>query len=138
MSHPRAENMPWLSPMITVQDVDKAVDFYSKTFGFEPMQTIPGDDGTTWHASMKYQDQVIMFGKEGAYGNPTKAPATSGTDAPISIYLYIDNVDNFHEDAVKKGAQSIQTPQDMFWEDRMCQFKDPNGYVWSFATNIRK
>jgi len=120
------------------RDVDKAAEFYKNTFDFNEnvQERAKGDDGSTWHTSMQYKDQVLMLDKEGAYGGQTKSPATSGTDAPISMYLYVDNVDTFYKSAVSKGAESMSEPQDMFWGDRMCQIKDTDGYVWSFATYL--
>jgi len=127
-------NMSWITPCLTVKDVDKANEFYKNTFGMTIVDSVPGEDGTTWWSTITHRGETIMLGKEGAWGGNTKAPATSGQDAPASLYLYVEDIDSFHKDATGKGATSVQNPDDMFWGDRMGQLKDIDGYVWSFAS----
>ena len=138
MSHPRPDNTPWLLPYITVVDVDKAVKFYESAFKFNVVNLVPGEDGTSWHAEMKYKDQLLMCGKQGCYGSTTKSPLTSGVECPITLYLYCEDVDKFYKEALFKGALSLAEPENMFWGDRMCRLKDPENYIWSFATHVGK
>ncbi len=128
------ENATWVSPHITVEDVDKSMHFYEKAFQFKKREAAPGEDGMTWHGEMSYQDQMIMLGKSGAYGGSTKTPKQSGIESPMNLYLYCDNVDEFYKKAILEGAQSIVEPADMFWGDRMCKVLDLDGYTWCFAT----
>lgn len=132
----RPKGVPWISPYVIVKDVDQAVQFYEKAFGFERLHLVAGDDGTSWHAEVHYKDHLIMFGKSGAYGGKTKAPTDNGVESPINLYLYCEDVDEFYENALKAGAKSLSAPEDTFWHDRMCRLQDPNGYVWCFATYI--
>ena len=133
---PRPDIMPWVTPHIIVKDVDAAVAFYKKAFGFNTYKAIPGEDGTTWHASLQYKDGMLMFGKQGAWGNTTQPPVMSNVDSPINMYLYCDDVDTFHDQAVAAGAKSVSPPEDTFWGDRMCMLKDIDGYHWAFATQL--
>lgn len=134
MSKP--DRATWLTPYMTVRDIDQATQFYQDAFGFELLDKAEGDDGTSWHAEMRYKDQLIMMGKEGAWGGETKTPASTRNECPIGLYLYTENLDDFYKKAVEAGAISLQEPEAMFWGDRMCQLKDKDDYVWSFATHI--
>ncbi|MCD6046967.1 MAG: glyoxalase [Gammaproteobacteria bacterium] len=125
----------WLTPYMTARDVDAIADFYQRAFGFEILELAKGEDGTTWHAEFRYQDQLVMMGKQGVYGKGAESPATTGVDCPIIPYVYCEDVDKFYEHALKEGAVSVIKPDDMFWGDRMCSVKDPEGYMWSFATH---
>jgi len=136
MTKPRSPEFPWVSPYIIVKDVDAATDFYIKAFNFSKKELAPGDDGKSIHAELRYKDQVIMLGKEGAYGGTTCSPATTQVESPMNLYIYCENVDQFHQHAIKAGAESLSAPEDTFWGDRMCRVKCPDGYVWAFATNI--
>lgn len=129
----KPKNATWLSPYITVKDVDAAVNFYKNAFGFQVGDLAPGEDGTTWHAELKYKDQLIMLGKEGGYDKTSKSPISSGVESPINLYLYCDDVDVFYKHATEHGAISLTAPENMFWGDRMCRLKDIDGYVWAFA-----
>lgn len=126
---------PAIIPYLMVKDVDRAIDFYQKAFGFTlPQEPMRDQDGTASHAEMRYNDCVIMVGKEGAYGFPHRAPRTSGIPSPISLYVYYPDIDAQYEHAIKNGATSLAAPEDMFWGDRMARLTDPDGYEWSIAT----
>lgn len=125
----RPPHLPWVSPYIMVSNLETALAFYNKAFGFELKEKTPE------HAEMRYKDQILMFGQEGAYGSQSKSPRSSGIESPINLYIYVENVDAFHKSAVESGAKSVGDPEDMFWGDRMCRLQCPEGYRWAFATN---
>lgn len=135
-SSTRAPGMPWLSPYLTVRDAAAALDFYQRAFGFRKKNIMTGPDGRILHAEMFWQDSVIMFGPEGAYGNQTRAPVTNGTPSPVSLYVYCDDVDTLFIHATRAGARAIFSPQDMFYGDRVCRLSDPDGHTWNFATHV--
>ncbi len=127
--------MPWVTPFLTVKDADAALAFYQKAFGFEKRFSMPGPDGKTAHAEVRWRDGVIMFGPEGPQ-NKCKAPSTLGMRSPVGIFVYCEDVDALYKRATAAGAKSEMPPQDMFWGDRMCTVVDPDGHIWSFATNV--
>jgi uncharacterized glyoxalase superfamily protein PhnB len=133
----RPSTMPWLTPYVVVKDPARSLEFYQKAFGFAQRSAHTGPDGKIQHAEMTYEDAVIMLGPEATCPGqpPTKAPATTGTPSPVSLYLYCPDVDALHARAVEAGAKSEYAPSDMFWGDRMCSVSDPDGHKWSFATH---
>ena len=128
----RAAGMPWLSPYLSVQDADAALDFYQRAFGFEKRMVMPGPDGRTKHAEMTYHDMVIMFGT----GGKAQAPDTTGVTSPVGLYLYCEDVDALYQRATAAGVKAVSPPTDMFYGDRVCELHDPDGLAWWFATNI--
>ncbi|OHB54248.1 MAG: hypothetical protein A2Y07_01655 [Planctomycetes bacterium GWF2_50_10] len=135
--HPaKPEGIGWLTPYLAVRDVEGAMDFYAKAFGFEKSQTMPGPDGKLMHGAMKYKGMdIIMMGPE---DETCKAPITSKTSCSINLYVYCDDVDQAFGVAKKGGAKVISEPEDMFWGDRIAQFADMDGYRWTFATHVRE
>ena len=131
---PRPAGLPWVSPYLIVKDVDAAIAFYQKAFQLTKKDAVIGEDSTTWHAELKYKDQIIMIGKEGSYGKTAQSPINSKVDSPVSLYIYCENVDEFYNKAIAAGAVSFSAPEDLFWGDRMCRLKDLDGYTWCFAT----
>lgn len=123
-----------LSPYITVQDVEKATQFYKKVFNFDILETNNDDSGVPIHAEMLYKGQLIMCGKEGAFGSSLKSPKTSSIGSPITLCLECKNVDQFYTSALAQGAKSISAPEDMFWGARMCRLSDDDNYTWCFLT----
>ncbi|CAF1463903.1 unnamed protein product [Adineta steineri] len=63
---------PHFAPMsayLILSNIDSALAFYEKAFGFKIKEKVPNKSGQTIHAEMLYSDQVIMFGPEGACGS---------------------------------------------------------------------
>lgn len=126
---------PALSPYMTVRDGQASIQFYARAFGFEAFgEVMRGDDGSVQHAGMRLGDAAIMFGpEEGSMG--LKTP-TGGTPDSLSLYVYVADVDALHARAQRGGATVVQAPADQFWRDRTAVYKDPDGYHWTFATNL--
>ena len=131
----RPRYMPWITPYLTVKDIEASLNFYEAAFGFERQYDTPNSDGSITHARMTWQDGSIMIGPEGAYGGTSRAPVTSGMESPISLYVYCDDVDALAQRAAAAGATMKFPPMDMFWGDRCCMLVDINGLAWNFATH---
>lgn len=133
---PCPSNMPWITPYLIVRDAQAAIAFYEKAFNFKLRDAMKDDKGVIIHAEMSYENALIMLGPEGPKAGPMQSPKTSGVASPVSIYVYCEDVDYLHQQAVKAGAKSIEAPTTMFWGDRMCRLEDRDGHAWGFATNI--
>jgi PhnB protein len=133
---PKPATSPWMMACLTVRDADKAIEFYEKAFGFHTRFVMPGPDGKAAHAEVGWKDTAVMFGPERPDFPQRKSPATLGVQSPMSLYVYVEDVDAFHAHAVAHGAKSVTAPATMFWGDRMCTLADPDGYTWSFGTNV--
>ena len=131
----KPENMPWLTPCFTVKDVDAAVEFYGKAFGFAKRFSMADPEGRTIHAEVAWRDGLMMLGPEDA-GGSCKTPASSGVRPSSALYVYCDDVNALFQRATAAGAAVESPPQDMFWGDRVCRLIDPDGHVWQFATNV--
>ena len=131
---PKPEDMAWVNPYLIVKDVSKSIEFYEKAFGFETKLTIPGEDGKIIHAEVFHKNQIIMIGGESEEQN-AKSPKTLG-GTPLSLYLYVDDVDKFYDQAKAAGAVVKAELCDQFWGDRMCSFECPDDHSWTFATNV--
>lgn len=88
--------------------------------------------GKIGHAELKIGDSVIMLSDE-MMGN--RSPQSLG-GSPVSIFLYVEDVDSVFNQAVKAGAKSDAPPADMFWGDRYGKLTDPFGHLWGLATHI--
>lgn len=131
----RPGDWPALSPYMTVRDAQVSLDFYASAFGFksenEPMRDA---QGTIQHAGMRLGEACIMFAPMGM-GSDMKPPRDSG-GIGLSLYVYVADVDAHYRQAVAAGAEVLQVPADQFWGDRIACYVDPDGYHWTFATNI--
>ena len=130
----KPEGMSWLTPMITVRDVRKSLDFYAEAFGFEKTLEIPGEDGNPMHAEMRYRGQSMMFGPEWP-DSSSKAPANAA-GTTTDLYLYTDDVEAAFKRATQAGAKVLMEPKDQFWGDRAFLVQCPEGHKWMFAQNV--
>ncbi len=130
----KPEGMGWVNAYIIVKDLKKSIEFYEKAFGFETRLTLPDEKGNFMHAEMTHKNTVIMMGTENLEQN-SKSPKSLG-GSPVSMFLYVDNVDEFFEKAKTAGASPHCEPTDQFWGDRMCHMECPEGHQWAFATNV--
>lgn len=134
---PCPPNARWLTPYLVVGDVRATLALYEQALGFAVEETVPGPDGGLMHAGMSYKGKLVtMMGPEGGPGVTARTPAGAGTECPIGLYLYVDDVDDAHARACAAGMSSLASPEDMFWGDRICRLADADGYRWTLATNV--
>jgi uncharacterized glyoxalase superfamily protein PhnB len=133
----KPDSCAWLMPILTVKAVMASLDFYEKAFGFQRGVTIPDEHGTISYADMLYKGvQVVMMMPEGVWGGQSRTPASSAMESPVNLFVYCDNVDELCAQARQANAEIVSEPEDMFWGDRTCCIKDPDGHTWTFATHI--
>jgi uncharacterized glyoxalase superfamily protein PhnB len=57
--------------------------------------------------------------------------------SPVTLHLYVEDVDAAVKRAVDAGAKVTMPVADMFWGDRYGKLEDPFGHQWSLATHQR-
>ena len=55
-------NMPRITPYLLYEDVESALTWLSKAFGFRERLRFPGPEGKLTHAEMEFDDGVILIG----------------------------------------------------------------------------
>jgi uncharacterized glyoxalase superfamily protein PhnB len=122
-------------PYLLYQDVDAALKFLSKAFGFKKSgDAYRGEDGKLNHAAMQLGDDLIMMGCPGAkYKNPKRLGQSTQ-----SLYIDVGDVDAHFKRARKAGAVILEEPQDTFYGHRRYGAEDPEGHQWYFAQEIKK
>lgn len=124
-----------LTPSFTFKSCKKAIEFYQKAFGATLLDSFPSMDGNgIMHAVMKIGDSLFMMGDEMPGMN--KSAETAG-GSPISLFVYVNDVDAAFKKAVDAGATVAFPVGEMFWGDRAGSLKDPFGYQWMIATHSR-
>jgi PhnB protein len=129
---PIPEGYHTVTPYLVVSDSARALDFYAKAFNAKEKVRMAGPGGRIMHAKMQIGDSMLMLADE---GGPNKSAKSFG-GSPVSIFLYVEDVDSVFNQAVKAGAKADMPPQDMFWGDRFGKLTDPFGHYWALATHI--
>jgi PhnB protein len=123
-----------VTPYLIVKDATSALDFYQKAFGATELFRMPGPDGKIGHAEIKIGDSPIMLADEHPEYGYVGPAALGGT--PVSICLYVKDVDSLAERAIAAGAKVVRPVKDQFYGDRSGTFADPFGHVWTISTHV--
>jgi uncharacterized glyoxalase superfamily protein PhnB len=125
-----------VTPSLTLKDCQKAIDFYKKAFNAKVLDVFPNPIGKgIMHAVIQIGNSLVMMGDE-APGMSAKSAETLGA-SPISLFVYVPNVEEVFKQAVDAGAVATMPVGDMFWGDRAGNLKDPFGYSWMLATHTK-
>ena len=123
-----------VTPSFTFKDSLKAIEFYKKAFSAEVLNVAPAPGGRgTMHAVIQIGDSLVMMGDENP-GQGCKSAETLG-GSPITLFVYVPDVDMSFKQAVDAGGKSEMPVEDMFWGDRAGSIRDPFGYSWMLATH---
>lgn len=139
MSNPTAKPIPdgmhSLTPHLVCAGAAEAIEFYKAAFSAVEVHRLPGPGGKLMHAMVRIGDSALMLVDEvpewGALG-----PKSLG-GSPVTVHLYVTDVDATVAQAVAAGAKVTMPVTDMFWGDRYGMLEDPFGHRWSVATHIK-
>lgn len=123
-----------VTPYLVIRNAAAAIDFYKAAFGATVAFRLDSEaSGKVMHAEIRIGDSAVMLTDEwpdmGARG-----PDTLG-GSPVSLYLYVEDVDALAAQAVAAGAREMRPVQDQFYGDRSGTFADPFGHVWHISSH---
>ena len=128
------QGMHSVTPHLVCAGAAKAIDFYMQAFGAQETARMPGPDGKLMHAAVRIGDSTVMLADEMPEWGSLGPKSLKGS--PVTIHLYVDDVDSFVARAVKAGAKVTMPVADQFWGDRYGMLNDPFGHRWSIASRI--
>ena len=135
MTKPISDGMHTVTPHLVCAGAADAIEFYKKAFNAVEEGRLPGPQGKLMHAMIRIEGSAVMLVDEmpecGALG------PKSLKGSPVTIHLYVGDVDAVVARAVAAGAKVTMPVADMFWGDRYGRLEDPFGHHWSVATHIR-
>lgn len=122
-----------VTPYLVIANAGKAIEFYKEAFGATESSRLASPDGKIMHAEITIGDSPVMLSDEFPDWNALSPLTIGGT--PVSIMLYVEDVDSVVNRAVAAGATLLMPVEDQFWGDRMGTVADPFGHKWSVATH---
>jgi PhnB protein len=123
-----------VTPYIIVDGAARALEWYVRALGARELMRISMPGGKLGHAEIEVGDSRIMLADE-APDHGAKAPGAFG-GSPISLHLYVPDVDATMARAVAAGATVKSQPEDKFYGDRLGSLLDPFGHTWHVSTHI--
>jgi len=130
---PIPEGYHSVTPYLIIRNAAEAIEFYKKAFGAIELFRFPAPGGKIGHAEIKIGDSPIMLADE--YPDMGYKGPQSLNGSPVSLMIYIEDVDTVFNRAIDAGATVKEAVQDKFYGDRSGTLTDPFGYVWHIATH---
>ncbi len=109
-----------VTPFLHPRGASALIDFLKEAFAAEEMETHRGPEGAIVHAKIRVGRSVIEMGE--AHGE--WAPM------PTIFYLYVDDIDAWHQRALAAGAESIETPALQPYGERRAAVRDAFDNRW--------
>ena len=120
-----------INPYLVVRNADRAIEFYKKAFGAEERFRMHRPDGKAiMHAELKIGDSVFMLTEESPDMKALSPESIGGS--PISLYVYVKDVDGVFNQAVSEGATvTISSQRPILWRP----FWILKRSIWTFVDN---
>ena len=125
-----------VTPYLIVKCAAQAIEYYKNVFGATETVRMNGPDGKVGHAELKIGDSHIMLADENPSMGEGHTSATTVGGSPVSLYVYLPDVDSVVKKAVAEGAKILKPVQDQFYGDRNGFIRDPFGHLWGIATHV--
>ena len=123
-----------VTPYLIIDGAARAIEFYKKAFGAQEIVRMPGPDGRIGHAELRFGTSMVMLADENPEMRARGPKFIGGT--PVSLMLYVDDVDKVFARAVVEGAIVERPLANQFYGDRTGGVVDPFGHRWYLATHI--
>lgn len=129
------DSLQAITPHLVCAGAADAIEFYKRAFGAVETLRFAGADGKLMHGAIKIGNASVRLVDENPEWGALAPSSLKGT--PVTIHLFVADVDAFVAQAVKEGAILHMPVADMFWGERYGLIEDPFGHKWSIATHIR-
>ena len=121
-----------VTPMISVESVDRARAFYVETLGFSHQMGMLGKDGELDFCTVVLGGAKIMLSRP---RERTDGIGPSTSKRPVGMYFEVEDVNAYHNQVKKQGVQITDPLTDQWWGDRTFKLIDPYGYeIWFYQT----
>jgi PhnB protein len=133
MPKPIPEGYHTVTPYLSVNNAGDALDWYARALGAREVIRFE-HGGKVGHAEIRIGDSIVMLSDEWPEGGHLSPQSLGGT--PVSLHIYVDDVDRDFERAIGAGAKQERAVQDQFYGDRTGTLIDPFGHRWSLASHV--
>jgi PhnB protein len=123
-----------VTPYLVCRGAAKAIDYYKRVFGAEEIMRMPAPGDRVGHAELRIGDSVVMLADEHPEAGARSPESVGGT--PVSLMVYVPDVDTTYKKALAAGAREIRALADQFYGDRSGTITDPFGHQWTIATHV--
>ena len=125
-----------LVPMLYMNNLAAAIEFYKNAFGATVLRQVENSDGTVHVAEMFIGTRLFRMHEEVSRDSEVSPMTVSATT--VVIGLLVDDPDEIAKRAVAAGAKELSPMQDYDYGYRQGTFADPFGHHWMLEKNTFK
>jgi PhnB protein len=118
------EGLRSVTTSLSVKGAAEFLDFLEKAFAANVVQKNEGPNAVVGHAKVRIGDSVVECSE--AHGK--------WTARPVTMHVYVPDVDATYKSALAVGATSLSEPNDQFYGERNGGVMDAWGNHWYIAT----
>jgi PhnB protein len=119
---------------LVAENAGAAIDYYKAVFGATEEMRFGSPGGRIGHAELRIGDTKIMIADEHPDHHAFGPRHYNGS--PVSLTLYVKDVDATVALAVKRGGKLLREVTDQFYGDRSGTIEDPAGHIWHVMTHV--
>jgi PhnB protein len=119
------EGLRSVTPGISVKGAAEFLTFLVKAFAAQIVFEKEAPNRAVGHAKVRIQDSVIECSEAHGEWGPR----------PVTLHLYVPDVDAIYKDAIAAGGKSLSEPKDQFYGERNGGVVDAWGNHWYIATH---
>jgi PhnB protein len=119
------EGLHSVTPGLSVKGAAEFLAFLAKAFAAQIVVKKEDTNGTVGHAKVRIGDSVIECSEAHGEWGPR----------PVTLHLYVPDVDGMYNDAIAAGGKSLSEPKDQFYGERNGGVVDAWGNHWYIATH---
>lgn len=120
------ENLNAVNVYFHPKEAGRFIDFLGRAFGAQQLERHDSSSGEVQHAKIRIGDSVVEVGEARGWWQPM----------PTMLYVYVQDVDESYERALRAGAKSLQAPADQNYGDRNGGVSDEWGNYWFLAAPL--
>jgi len=130
-------NLKTLTPNLIVEDVNKTIEFYKRTLGFEVVMTVP-ESGVFDFAMLKLDNVTIMLQSRKGYVEALPEYKDQKIGGTIFLYFEVADLNKIYDKVKKANAEIVVDINTTFYGTREFTMKDCDGYLLIFAEEAKK
>lgn len=130
-------NLKSVTPNLVVEDVNKTIEYYQSTLGFEIIMTVP-ECGLFDFAMLKMDNVTIMFQSMKSYVEALPEYKDQKIGGTIFLYFSIEDLDELYNKVKKAKTEIVVDLHTTFYGMREFTMKDCDGYLLVFAEELNK
>ncbi len=124
--HFAPEGLRSVTPGLSVKGAAGFLALLQKALGASVLFKEDGPDGTVGHAKVLIGNSIVECSEAHGKWGPR----------PVTLHVYVPDVDAMYKDAVAAGAKSLSEPKDQFYGGRNGGVVDAWGNHWYIATPV--